>query len=225
MTYHILGACYITSTGQYRRLFYGVDYTDTTTAMTLTTAAPVGSTIRVVYGSTAPANYPQTVHQDVSVKPAAVRGKDIDVYIGDASATPTFTRWTGVQNFEVTWRVNLDNDEEFGNYHYVSQDYDVPDVTGSITVRPRDAADLWDKIFQVGNITGTNIAGPNTSVGLPVELRINNPDTGARIKTLYIPDARFTPPPVQGRVGQKLEPQFSFQSDTGKLYVYAGARP
>lgn len=225
VTIHALGVCYITSTGTYKRLFHGVDYTDTTTAVTLTAAAPVGSTVRIVYGSTTPATFPQSVHEGVGVKPAAVRGKDIDVYIGTTAATPVFTRWTGVQSFEVSWRVNLDNDEEFGNYHYVAQDYDVPDVTGTITVRPRDPQDLWDKIFQVTNIPGGEIAGPSTSVGVPIELRISNPDTGARMKTLYIPDARFTPPPVQGRVGQKLEPQFAFQSDTGKLYVYDGARP
>lgn len=217
--------CTISATGVYKRLFHGSDYTDTTTTVTLLAAAPVGGKVRIVYGSTTAANYPQSVHQDVTVKPAAVRGKDIDVYIGTTDATPTFTRWTGVQNFEVAWKVTLDNDEEFGNYHYVAQDYDYPDVSGTITVRSRDPQDLWDKIYQVANITGTQVAGPNTSVGLPIELRINNPDTGARIKTLYVPDARFTPPPIQGRVAQKLEPQFAFTSDTGVLKVYAGARP
>lgn len=222
---YVLGMCLIRADGTYKRLFFGDDYTNTATTFTLATAAPVGSTVRVVYGSATAATYNQTVHQGVSVKPAAVRGKDIDVYVGDTAATPTFTRWSSVQGFEVSWRVNLDNDEEFGNVHYVAQDYDIPEVTGNVTIRPRDPADLWDKIFQVTNTPANEVAGPTTSVALPVELRINHPDTGVRMKTLYIPDARFTPPPIQGRVGQKLEAQFNFSSDTGVLKVYRGARP
>lgn len=225
-TIYVLGLCYITPAGTYKRLFHGSDYTDTANGFTLTVAPPTGSKIRAVYGSATLGTYPQSVHQGVGVKPAAVRGKDIDVYVGTTDATPTFSRWGGVQSFDVNWKVTLDNDEEFGNYHYVAQDYDVPDVSGTIVVRSRDPQDLWDKIYQVANITNSGeIAGPNTSVGVPVELRISNPDTGVRIKTLYVPDARFTPPPIQGRVGQKLDPSFAFKSDTGQLHVFNGARP
>jgi hypothetical protein len=124
----------------------------------------------------------------------------------------------------VSRRVNLDNDEEFGNYHYVSQDYDTADVTGSITVKPEDPEDLWDKIAQIANVSTTAIAGPNTSVALPVELRVNDPDTGARLKTLYVPDARFTLPSTQGRVQTKQQVTFNFSSDGGTLLVYKGAR-
>lgn len=226
-TIHVLSACVVFADGTYRRLFYGDDYTDTAGGFTLedpASDAPVGSTVKVVYGSTTAATYPQSVHQGVSVKPAAVRGKDIDVYVGTPGATPVFSRWTGVQSFEASRRVNLDNDEEFGNAHYVSQDYDTAEVTGSITVRPRDPEDLWDKVYQVANVPDNEVVGPLTSVGLPVELRVNDPDTGDRVKTLYIPDARFTIPGVQGRVQQKTEVTFNFNSDTGTLLVYQGER-
>lgn len=227
-TIHALSVCVTTSAGVTTRLHYGDDYTDSTSALTLTapaTSAPAGSTIRVAYGSATAASYPQTVHQNVSTKPAAVRGKDIDVYVGDATATPTFTRWTGVQSFDVSRKVNLDKDEEFGNPHYVSQDYDVAEVSGSIAVKPRDTADLWAKLHQVANVPSNEVVGPLTSVGLPVELRISDPADGTLLKTLYIPDARFTVPGLQGRVQQKLETTFNFQSDGGTLLVYQGARP
>jgi hypothetical protein len=223
-TNYALSVCYVTPQGVSKRLFWGEDYTDTSGAVTLETAPPAGSTVRIVWGSLTGTEYPQSVHEGVEVKPAAVRGKDIDVYIGSTAATPTFSRWTGVQSFETTWRVTLDNDEEFGNKHYVAQDYDVPEVTGSITVRPRDVDDLWDKIFQVTDVPPTEIAGPNTSVTLPVELRVHHPDTGDQLKTLYVPDARFTPPPIQGRAQQKVEVTFGFRSDGGVLEVYRGAR-
>lgn len=225
-TIHVLSLCVHYADGTYQRLYYGDDYTDTAANFTLVNGsdAPSGSTIRAVYGSAVAATYSQAVHQNVSTKPAAVRGKDIDVYVGDSAATPTFTRWTGVQSFEVTRRVNIDNDEEFGNEHYVSQDYDTAEVTGSVTVRPRNPADLWEKIHQVADVPDDEVVGANTTIALPVELRIFDPDSGDRVKTLYIPDARFTVPGVQGRVQQKLEVTFNFTSDEGELLVYAGER-
>lgn len=325
-TIHVLSVCVVKADGTYRRLFYGEDYTDTTTVLTLLdpTVAPAGSTIRVVYGSTTAATYPQTVHQTVSVKPAAVRGKDIDVYVGTPNTTEevqtltitgatggtytltfdgettsalaynanaaaiqaallalgnldtgdvvvtgagpytitfggdyvdmdvesivangasltgtsptavittptpggyTYSRWSGVQSFEVTRRVNIENDEEFGNKHYVSQEYDTAEVSGSIVVKSRDMDDLWAKIHQVANVASDQVVGPHTAVALPVEIRVHDPDSGALVKTLYIPDARFTVPALQGRVQQKLEVTFSFNGDSGSLSVFQGARP
>lgn len=224
---HVVALCVVYSDGTYKRLKFGDDYTDTTTTFTLTdgaTTAPSGSTIRACYGSATVASYPQSVHQNVSVKPAAVRGKDIDVYVGSSDATPVFTRWDSVQSFQVTRKVSLDADKEFGNPQNVSQDYDVPDVSGSITLKPRNVDTLFDKIYQVGNITAGEIGGPLTSVGLPLELRINDPDSGVRVKTLYIPDVRFTVPNIQGKVQQKQEVTFNFSSDGGSLYVYKGNR-
>lgn len=226
-TLYVVGLCVVFADGTYRRLFFGEDYTNTTTSFTLLDAAgdsPAGSTLKAVYGSAAQANYPSTIHEGIAVKPAAVRGKDIDVYVGDAAATPTFTRWTSVQSFEVTRSVTLDADEEFGNPQYVGQDYDVPEVNGSISVRPRDNQDLWDKVYAVTNVSPGEIAGPLTSVGLPVELRVSDPDTGTRLKTFYIPDARFQIPGVQGRVQTKTEVTFNFTSDGGNLEISKGNR-
>ena len=227
-TIYVLGVCYVTSTGAYKRLFHGSDYSDTSTAFTLAVAPPAGSTIRVVYGTDNAKTYNQAVHQDATVKPAAIRAKDIDVYVQSdpSNAASALTRWASVQSFEANWRVNLDNDEEFGNTHYVAQDYDQAEVNGSVTIKPRDMDDLFTRIRQIAGLTATNeVIGALSSKPLKMELRVNHPDTGARIKTLYIPDARFTVPAVQGRVQQKLETQLSWESDSGVIEVYNGARP
>lgn len=209
-----------------KRLFFGEDYTNTATTVTvIPNIFTQGFTdLHIVYGSATAATYAQSVHQTTAVKPAAVRGKDIDVYVGTNAATPVFTRWAGVQSFEVSRRTNLENDEEFGNYHFVSSDYDTAEVSGTIAVKPANTTDLWDKIAQIANVGASAIVGTQTSVALPVELRINDPEAGTRLKTLYIPDARFTVPNVQGRVQQKLTVNFAFNSDGGTLKVYKGAR-
>lgn len=230
-TFYALDVCwYDPSTRLFGRLVLGDDYTNTSAGFTVDagtlSSIPTGSIIHTVYGSLVQATYSQGVHQDTSVKPAAVRGKNIDIYIA-SGATPVMTRWTSVQSFEVSWQVTLDADREFGNEHYVSQDYDVPAVTGNIVVRPRDVDDLFTKIREVTNTTSSEIAGAFTSQSVAMEARIYDPDdtSGDPIKTLYVPDARFTPPSLQGRVGSKLEPTFNFESDGGVLLVYEGARP
>ena len=229
---YALGVCwYDPVSGTYKRLFHGTDFTDTNAGFTIDAGVlatiPSTAVVGVVYGSAVAATYNQSVHQDATVKPAAIRGKDIDVFVALPGVdSADMTRWTGVQSFETTRRVTLDNDEEFGNYHYVSQDYDVADVTGTITVRARDVADLFAKIAEVTDTPTNEVAGALSSQPLQVEARIYDPNsaTPQTLKTLYIEDARFTPPATQGRVQQKLESPFPFTSDSGSLKVYKGNR-
>jgi hypothetical protein len=225
--WYVLGASVIYPDRTYKRLFLGDDYANDATSLTLSDAAlaPAGSTVRVVYGNATPSYYPQTVHAKTDVKPAAVRGRNIDVYVGTADATPVFSRWSSVQSAEINWSVTLDKDEEFGNSQVVSQDHDVPEVAGNIVIRPRNPQELWDRVHAVSNVAAGNVAGALTSVPLPVEIRISDPDTGVRHKTLYVPDARFKVPALEGRVQQKMEPTFEWTSDGGKLLIYDGVRP
>jgi hypothetical protein len=229
--YYALSACVKNeSTNAYKRLFLGSEYTNTSAGITtLSDYFDEGYThLHVTYGTATVDTYDETVHEGVGIKPAAIRGKDIKIWVTNPTlATPALELWSGVQSFEVTRQVNLENEEEFGNYHFVAQTYDTADVTGSIAVRPADDEDLFDKIRQVANISNVNeIIGPYTSAPLEVEVRIYNPDdAGNVIKTLYIEDARFLIPNVQGQVQQKLQVTFNFTSDGGHLVVYAGERP
>lgn len=162
------------------------------------------------------------VHQGTSVKPAAVRGKDIKVYVSDDVNTGTFTLFRGVQTVELTRSVNLENDEELGNHHYVSQDYVTPDVTGSFSVKPIDTADLWAQIAQITGVDATEVIGPQTTTTVAVKVEILDPDEGTTLKTIHIPDARFQVPGLSGRANQKLETTFNFTSDGGRMTVIDG---
>jgi hypothetical protein len=121
--------------------------------------------------------------------------------------------------------VNLDNDEELGNDQYVASDYDVAEVTGNVVVRAATISDLMETIQQIAAVPDGEIIGPYTAKSLPLEARITHPDTGAVLKTIYVPDAKFTIPPIQGRVQQKLEVTIPWRGVTGEMYVYKGARP
>jgi hypothetical protein len=214
------------------RMTRGTDYDADASGVTFTVAPATGAKIRIVFGSiTAGVTYSQSVHATQSVKPAAIRGKDIEVYVGTAGATPAAYRWSDVQSVQVDWRVNLENDFEFGNPHAVARDFvDAPDVTGTIEMKPITIAELFKKLHQMTGVPATDIVGPQSSVTLPLQVRLLNPDTGGTsaypvgtcLKTLHVPDARFEIPGYEGRVGQKMVSQIRWQSDSGVLNVFRG---
>lgn len=211
--------------GTYQRLFVGDEYTNTSTGFTLTAAgvlaAPDG-TLHVVYGSTVVATYPQSVHQTVAVKPAAVRGKDIDVYISDGAATPTMIRWAGLQSAEVTWRLALEATRELGNPHVVSQDYDVPELSGTLTMKPASVGYLFERVAQITGVPVIETINALSSVPLDMEIRISHPTSGVVLKTLKVAQARFVPPASAFAANTRLEVPFTFTSDTGRLAVHRG---
>jgi hypothetical protein len=232
VTQYVTSLCYENADGTYGRMVFGAnaDWTDTANNFTLTAAGaarvPDGSILKVTYGSLTAATYPQSRNDAKAppVRPAALRAKDIDVYIGDATATPTFTRVPGVQSLNVDRKVNLDKDEEFGNPHYVAQDYDTADVTGKLDVKPADANAMFSLIRKLAGVPTGQTVGVLSTVILPMEIHLNDPTTGARLKTLYVPDAEFNQPAVQGRVQTKLTVSFDFESSAGSLLVYKGNR-
>ena len=232
VTQYVVNVTVYNPDGTFYRLFNGTnfDYTDSATQITFNAGTPVppnNATIRVQYGSAATQSITQAANaaDGITVAPAAIRAKDIDVYIGSSAATPVFTRWSGVQSVDLTWKVNLDADMEFGNPLNVSMDYIIPDVTGTINLKSRSVSDLFAKIAQATNVPTNQVAGVLSSTPVPMEVRLNHPDTGARLKTIYIPDARFEPPAISARVNQKLTTPFRFMSDSGQMYIYDATPP
>lgn len=217
----------------------GIDYTDTPSGVTFMVAPAAGAKIRMTFGSNTPVSFDQTVHQGISVKPAAIRGKDIQVYVwkpATVGATPVPAaafRWSDVQSFNVDYRVTIEDDFEFGNVRAVSREYaDAPAVTGSIELKPLSTKAFFDKLQQITGVPASEIIGPQSSVSLPIEVRLLNPDSGGQsnvapgtvLKTLYIPDARFTIPGYEGRAQQKMVATMNFESDAGILEIFKGKR-
>lgn len=215
-----------------KRLRYGIDYTEGVTgagvAKTLTVtviaAVPATDQIRIVYCSPVVANYPQVSHAaDSATRPAAIRGRNIDIYVGGSSSP---YKWTNVQSASVEWRVQLDRDEEFGNQFVINQDFDVPQVSGTIEIKPQDPTEIMTKIKAITGVsTTTEAIGALQRVALPLHIVLKSPTDNSVLKTLYVPDAKFTVPGYSGRIQQKMTLSFSFESDSGVLEVYKGAKP
>jgi predicted RecA/RadA family phage recombinase len=217
-----------------KRLFLGSDYTEAATGtaadgsrtvtLTITAAVSVSDSIRVIYQSPVVATYPQPSHAVASaIRPAAIKGKDIEIRVGGVAITD---RWSGVQSVTVEERLTLVQDLEFGNAQAVSQDFDIPAVTGTVDIKPRDPAELLGRMRQAAGIaSATEAIGPNTAVPVKLEILLHSPDTGAVLKTLYVPDAVMTMPAFSAQVNNKLTVSFPFTSNSGVLHVYKGARP
>jgi len=208
-------------------LAYGAVTDDAAVAtVTLTEPVPAGETVRVTYHSPDPVEYPQTIHTPATLKPAGVRGRDIDVYIGgydpedpDASAA---NKWTGVQDVSLEWRVTQEVENEFGNPNAVARDFDVPTVSGSVGILPRDVEDLFRKIRQItGTSSMTTAIGPDVAVPLPLDIVIKDAESGgATLKRFHIPDARFSVPGYSPRVEQNITVSLEWESDAGKLLIH-----
>lgn len=215
------------------RKLKGVDYTETSSGITMLSGVSSGSKVRIVIGSSTAATYGQAVNDahNLSVKPAAIRGKDIQVYVGHNNSTPTPLLWSDVQSVQIDWRVTLENDFEFGNAHAVARDFvDAPMVSGTIELKPITVNALFVKLNQMTGVSANDVVGPQSSVTLPLQVRLLNPESGGTsaqapgtvLKTLHIPDARFEIPGYEGRVSQKLVNQIRFESDSGVLNVFKG---
>jgi hypothetical protein len=215
------------------RLTYGTDYTVSSAGstpfevatITFRDAVPSGTLTRIMYFSNVTRDYLQGVHTSATVKPAAIRGRDIEVWVGGYDPTDptasTGARWGTVQSANVDWRVTLEPDEEFGNYYRIGQDFEVPEVTGSITLKPKNVDDFFAKLRTATGVgTATAAIGPNLAALLALDIVIKNPADGATLKRINVPDARFTLPGFSPRVQQKLTVELPFDSDGGQLFVY-----
>ena len=188
------------------------------TGTTLTLTAPLGDAHT---GGVAVAQYVPTV------KPGALRGKHIDLYVGPAhpvgtdKGTALGTRRGGIQSAQVNWRAQLQNDEELGSATYTDVSFEVPEVSGQFTVRPATpqamVALMQDLVGESNRARSTQLTDAPL---LDVQVLLRNPLDGRVIKRLHVPDARFTLPGYSGRVQQKTDLSPQFRSDQGLLYVY-----
>lgn len=248
------------TTSKGERLSYGPDYTETVgtpnTAGTASVSVTLdraqldklgaGDWVRVIYASNDPvAVYPQPSHAKTrdtdtthpAPRPAAIRGRNIEFFVLDPETGNKFeisNRWNSVQSVTVDYRVSLERDEEFGNSSIVAQDFDVPDVTGTVEIKPRDYGDLYNRVAQIAGVEPGEVVGPLTTKPLAVDIVLHDPNITPTekkagksdiLKTIRIPDARFSFPGFQGRVQQKMTVSMDYTSDTGDLTIFKGAAP
>lgn len=209
----------------------GVDYTQSpsntatpgTATVTFVVAPPSGVTVRFGYFTTATKAYPQAVHADTIVKPGAVRGRNICIYLGAGGARQ---KVGGVQAFSLEATVDGEQEREFCNTEIVGYTINGRDVTGSMTVRSKDAASFLALLSKVTGVSASEVMGWLNTNTIPLEVQIQNPkDPATILKTLYVADAIFQPPGTPARVNTPTDFEFAFESKVGDYTAYKGAKP
>lgn len=209
----------------------GVDYTSTptntsapgTATVTFTTAPASGADIRFAYFTQAAKSYPDTTHAITSVKPAAVRGRNICVYLGSGG---TRAKVGGVQHFELDATVAGDFEREFCNTEIVGYTINGTDTTGTLTIRAKDADAFLTVVAKMLGVAKTEVLGWLNTNDIPLEVAIQNPKNPAQIlKTLYVKDAIFQTPGTPARVNTPTDFAIQWESKSGTYSAFKGAKP
>lgn len=209
----------------------GVDFTQnnpgnataTTYTVTFTTAPANGAKIRFTYFTTAAHSYPQAVHASTVVKPAAVRGRNICVYLGSGG---TRAKVGSVQTFTLEGTVDSQVEREFCNTEIVGVTINGRDCNGTMVVRSKNGDAFLALLAKITGVAATEVIGYLNTHQIPLECAIQNPKNPAVIlKTLYVDDAVFQVPGTPARVNTPTDFSMGWESATGDFTVYKGAKP
>lgn len=155
-------------------------------------APPEGAVVRFMYFSTTPHKLDQTVHESTVISPAAVRGRDIDVYLGGPGST---VKIHGVQDFSLAASISGEIQREMGTYDPIGFASTGTDANGSITLEPQTQETFYDTLAEMIGIDKSEVMGYINQYPVPLTVAINNPaKRGEILKSIYVPDAIFQTP-------------------------------
>jgi hypothetical protein len=190
--------------------------------ITFTTPPPAGAQVRYCYFTEVAKALPQAVNADATVKPGAVRGRNIVVLVGvDGSQV----KLPGVQTFELTATIDGAVDREMGNADPIGRTINGTDVTGTVTVRPKDITAFFTMLSEVTGVANDEVYGYFNESSIPVEIQIQNPkNPGEIIKSIYMTDGQFQPPGTPARVNSPTDFAMQFNSVTGSFSEFKAGR-
>lgn len=210
----------------------GVDYvesisgadTGAAAATTITFAvAPANlAQVRYVYFTETAKAYAQALNADATVKPGAVRGRDITILLGPDGSQ---VRFAGVQTFEMDATTEGSVDREMGNPDPTGRDVTGTDVTGTVTFRPKDIPAFFSALNEVTNVLSTEVFGYFNEFTTPCEVQIHNPkNAGEILKTIYIAQGQFQPPGTPARVNAPTDFAMQFNAVNGTFSEFKKGR-
>jgi len=209
----------------------GVDYEESSPAVagapgiatiTFAVAPPVGAQVRYTYFTEVAKAYPQAVNADATIKPGAVRGRNIVVLVGEDGSQ---VRLPGIQTFELEATIDGEVEREMGNSEVTGRVVNGTDATGTVTIRPKDIAAFFSTLSLVTGRDVDEVFDFANFESIPVEVQIQNPKNPAEIiKSIYMEDGQFQPPGTPARVNQATDFGFQFNSVNGSFIEYKGGR-
>lgn len=208
----------------------GIDYTVNNGAIndgvvqtiTFTNAPGNGAVVKFCYfASDLNASYPQTVHTSTLVKPGAVRGRNILVFLG---AGANRIQLGGVQTFTQDFTITGEIDRQLGSLVPVGRTITGFDCTGTIGFRARDKNAFFAAISEATGVPRSEVVGWLNLNPVPLTVQIQNPKNPAQIiKSVAIADARIQVPGTPGRVNAATDFSLEYESANGTFLEYKGA--
>lgn len=210
----------------------GVDYVESIvaadtgqsaiTTITFPVAPVVSTKIRFCYFTETAKTVPQALNADTTIKPGAVRGRDIIVRLDPDGDD---LRFGGVQTLELEATVAGETERELGNPDPTGRSNTGIDTTGTVTTRPKDIDAFFTALSQVTGIAKTEVFGYFNNNTIPVLIDIRNPkDPSEILKSIFIEDGQFQPPGTPARVNAPTDFAFPFSSVKGTFSEFKGGR-
>jgi hypothetical protein len=180
--------------------------------------------IRFCYFSTKSHSLAQAVNALTTVTPAAVRGRDIEVLLGDPTSSPTVLRGVQDISLQATWTGDIQR--ELGNQEVIGNTAIGTDCNGSINIEPKEIKALYTALSQMIGIEPTEIVGAINQFPVPLTIVIRNPTNKAEIlKSIFISDALFQPPGETAKVNTSVVFPVSWESELGTFTEVKGQLP
>lgn len=182
-------------------------------------ALAAGEIAQAVYHAT-PVGANWTYIDDVSCPPA-IRGKDIPVDIG-------LNDIHRVQSVVIRGAFPAEAVREMGSDEVIGYVTQVPRVTGDITVLDTDTELIALLTTGVPTPADTEFCVTEFVNTLSLDIVLLDPDDETNtiiLKTIYIPRISITSEGHTSSVGGNVGQTYGFESYTGELCVYSGARP
>lgn len=210
-----------------------VDYTESIVAadagqpavatITFLVPPPNGADVRFCYFTNVPKALPQAVNADATIKPGAVRGRNIVVRIDPDGVD---ARLPGVQTMELEATVDGDVERELGNPDPTGRANNGTDVTGTVTLRPKDIPAFYNALKLVTGVDTDEVYDYFYQNIVPVQIDIQNPkNVGQILKSLYVEQGQFQPPGTPARVNSATDFAFAFNAVNGTFSEFKGGRP
>lgn len=175
-----------------------------------------GADIRFVYFTDAAQAYPQTVHATTLVQPAAVRGRNIHVYVDG-------TKIGGIQTAELEATTDGEVERELGTEEIVGRVVNGTDCNGTLTIRSKNSDEFFNVLEDITGVAQSEVYGWFNENTVDLQIKIENPkQPGTIIKTLRVDDAKFQPPGTPARVNAATDFSVAFESVSGTFVEVKG---
>lgn len=156
-------------------------------------APPAEAVVRFMYFSTEAHALNQTVHESTITSPAAVRGRDIEIFVGKIGEGAV--KIHGIQDISLEATCTGEILREMGTYDPIGYAVTGTDTNGQISMQPQNQEAFYKAISEMTGLELTDVIGYINQYPIPLTMVINNPSSrGSVLKSIYVEDAIFQPP-------------------------------